>query len=403
MALGALEFLNGTNGHALPNVVADDVVEHRLADLDATKLKVTLAHTLKPVPASESLVFGQVMTDHMLVANFDPKSGWSAPEIKPYAPLSLDPASSCLHYSTNVFEGMKAYVGPDGAARLFRPDLNMARLARSAARVVLPPFDEQALLTLIKKLVKIDSRWIPKPQGYSLYIRPTIIGTRPSIGVAASDSAMLFIILTPTGPYFRTPAALSLLAVSQSVRSWPGGTGGHKLGANYVPTFLPQQIAANQGYQQCLWLLGDNVTEAGSMNLFVVLKRDDGDMDLVTPPLDGTILPGITRASCLALAAAHPLKTLFPNIPNIRLHTHERPFTIREIAKWNAEGILLEAFGAGTAVIIAPVGIIGFEGRNIMLPQHKGAYGPVSRALWERIVDIQEGKVEWEGWSVTCE
>jgi len=213
---------------------------------------------------------------------------------------------------------------------------------------------------------------------------------------------MLFIILTPTGPYFRTPAALSLLAVAESVRSWPGGTGGHKLGSNYVPTFLPQQIAAKEGYQQCLWLIGENVTEAGGMNVFIVLRRDDGDLDLVTPPLDGTILPGITRASCLALATAHSSKTSLPNLPNVRLHVHERPFTISDLANWSAKGKLLEAFGAGTAVIIAAIGRIGFEGKDVVLPQYKGIYGPVSKALWERIVDIQEGRVEWEGWSVPC-
>jgi branched-chain amino acid aminotransferase len=231
---------------------------------------------------------------------------------------------------------------------------------------------------------------------------------------------MLFVVMTPTGPYFRTPTALSLLAVGESVRSWPGGTGGHKLGANYASGFLPQQMAAQQGYQQCLWLIGENVTEAGAMNFFVVLKRDDGgkaqfhstsssftnitlDLDLVTPPLDGTILPGLTRDSCLSLAAAHPSKTTLPGLPNVRLHTHERPFTMRDLAAWCADGKLLEAFGAGTAVIIAPVGRIGYEGKDLVLPQHKGAYGPVSRALWERIVDIQQGRVEWEGWSALCE
>jgi branched-chain amino acid aminotransferase len=127
------------------------------------------------------------------------------------------------------------------------------------------------------------------------------------------------------------------------------------------------------------------------------------DLDLVTPPLDGTILPGLTRDSCLSLAAAHLSKTTLPGLPNVRLHTHERPFTMRDLAAWCADGKLLEAFGAGTAVIIAPVGRIGYEGKDLVLPQHKGAYGPVSRALWERIVDIQQGKVEWEGWSVLCE
>jgi len=145
------------------------------------------------------------------------------------------------------------------------------------------------------------------------------------------------------------------------------------------------------------------VTEAGSMNFFVVLKRDDDDLDLVTPPLDGTILPGITRASCLALATAHPSNTSLPNLPDIRLHVHERPFTMRDLAQWSTEGKLLEAFGVGTAVIVAPIGRIGFQGKDLVLPQYKGMYGPISQALWERLVDIQQGRVEWEGWSVPCE
>lgn len=364
----------------------------------------------------------------MLIANYDPINGWSAPEIKPYAPLLLDPASSCLHYSSNVFEGMKvsripllpffdcvlierrmgqAYVGPDGTPRLFRPSKNMDRLTISAARVALPPFDSDALLILIKKLVIIDKRWIPSLPGYSLYIRPTIIGTRSSLGVVASDSAMLFVILSPTGPYFPIPSPLSLLSVGQCVRSWPGGTGGYKLASNYTQGFLPQQIAARRGFHQCLWLLGgDTITEAGAMNFFVVLKRDDGDLDVVTPPLDGTILPGLTREACLGLLKAHPDKTRLPNLPDtLTIHTHERTLTMTQLAQYHAQGRLSEAFVSGTAVIVAPVGRIGWEDEkkgDIALKEWEGAYGPVGRALWERLVDIQQGRVEWEGWSVPC-
>jgi len=219
---------------------------------------------------------------------------------------------------------------------------------------------------------------------------------------------MLYVILSPTGPYFRTgPKPISLLAVSESVRSWPGGTGGHKLGLNYAPGFLPQRIGAKEGYDQILWLLGDEkrVTEAGAMNFFAVVQREDGDVDVITPPLDGTILPGLTRASCLELAASHTAKkTILPSLPStLRLHTHEQPLTMAQLGAWADEGKLLEAFGVGTAVIVAPVGKIGFEGRDIRVKVHEKGLGPVGMALWERIVEIQEGRLPWGGWSVACD
>ncbi|KAI0078548.1 branched-chain amino acid aminotransferase II [Panus rudis PR-1116 ss-1] len=376
-------------------------------ELKASKLKVTLSETLKQVPPAESLVFGQTMTDHMIIANFDPVNGWSAPELKPYGPLTLDPASSCFQYSTNVFEGMKAYIGPDGEPRLFRPKLNMARMQRSAGRVALPPFDTDELLKLIKKLVSVEKRWIPNVKGYSLYVRPTIIGTRPSLGVAASDHATLYVICSPTGPYFRTgPRPVSLLAVGEHVRSWPGGTGGYKLALNYAPTFMPQQLAAKMGYEQCLWLLGEDkhITEVGAMNVFVVIKRDDGDLDVITPPLDGTILPGVTRDSTIALVNAHPERMVLPNLPStLKLHVREDVIPMQQLVDWSEQGRLLEAFGVGTAAVVAGIGRIGFEGKDIVLPEHEGGRGPVGSAIYERIVEIQEGRFEFEDWSEKCE
>lgn len=386
-----------------------DGAPQKLSGLDASKLQLNLSTELKLVPPAETLVFGKVMTDHMLYVTFDPELGWSDPEIKPYGPLSLDPASSCFQYCPNVFEGMKAYLGPDGKPRLFRPDLNMARLKKSAERVALPPFDANELLKLIRRLVQVDSRWIPKAKGHSLYIRPTIIGTRPSLGVAASDHAILYVILSPAGPYFRTgPRPISLLAVGEHVRSWPGGTGGYKLSLNYAPTFMPQQAAAKQGYEQILWLLGEDkrVTEAGAMNFFVVVKRDDGDLDVITPPLDGTILPGLTRDSVLSLTSAHPSQTALPHLPtSLKLHPHEQYITLPQLTEWSKQGRLLEAFGVGTAVVVAAVGRIGYEdgGEDVVLPKYETGLGPVGKALYDKIVDIQEGIVEWNGWSVTCE
>ncbi|KAF8055623.1 aminotransferase [Lyophyllum atratum] len=376
-----------------------------IAELDASKLVVNLAKTLKPVP--ENAHFGEVKTDHMLVVSYEPLTGWSAPEIKPYGPLSLDPASSCFQYCPNVFEGMKAYIGPNGEPRLFRPQKNMERLTLSAERVALPPFNTSELLILIKRLVMIDRRWIPTKEGHSLYIRPTVIGTRSALGVAASDSALLYIIMSPAGPYFENDAAgIPLLAVHKSVRSWPGGTGGYKLGVNYAPGFLPQRLAAAQGYSQILWLLGDDhkITEAGAMNFFAVVRRDDGDLDIVTPLLDGTILPGITRLSCIALLEAHTAgKTVLPGIPETRrLHTAERPITMTELVAWSEEGKLVEAFGVGTAVAVAPIGKIGYEGKDLVCPSEAGL-GEVGRALLERVLGIQTGRVDWEDWSQTCD
>ncbi|KAJ4485208.1 aminotransferase [Lentinula aciculospora] len=378
----------------------------RVADLDASKLTITLSETLKPIPPRDTWLFGNIMTDHMVVAEFDPETGWSNPEIKPRGPLSLDPASSCVQYGTTVFEGMKAYIGPDGKPRLFRPDMNMARLARSAERMALPPFNIDQVLVLIKQLITVDRRWIPSSSGYSLYIRPTLMGTRMGLSVAASDHATLCIFLSPAGPYFRSGVkAISALAVADTVRAWPGGTGGHKVALNYSPGFLPLRVAQKQGYEQILWLLGDDmkVTEAGAMNIFIVVKRDDGEINLLTPPLDGTILPGVTRDSVLALAKAHAAgEIILPGLQQtLRIHAQERTFTMDDLWRWSADGRLLEAFGAGTAVIIASIGKIGFKSReDIILAEHEDGLGPLANAFRTTILDIQEGKEAWKDWGV---
>ncbi|EIN13179.1 branched-chain amino acid aminotransferase II [Punctularia strigosozonata HHB-11173 SS5] len=398
-----------------------------LRDLDASLLTTTLVpeSDLKPIPDTKDLVFGQTKTEHMLTCSFDPQTGWGTPEIKPYGPFHLDPMSSCFQYCPTVFEGMKAYIDPSGEARLFRPELNMQRMQRSLARVALPPINTEALLSLVKALVRVERRWIPRTKGCSLYIRPTVIGTRASLGVSASDHALLYIIVSPTGPYFPTgPKPVSLLGIHEHARAWPGGTGGFKLGLNYAPGFMPQRIAAQKGYQQVLWLLNDadkdgvednhlknlRITEAGAMNFFAVRKRDDGDLDVVTPPLDGTILPGVTRQSCIELLSAHGSRTVLPGLsPETKLHVEERTLTIAELVQWNEEGRLAEAFCVGTAVIVAPVGRIGYTfstasgetTKDLVFPPYE-AHGPVGNALFERIIDIQEGREEWQGWSVPC-
>jgi branched-chain amino acid aminotransferase len=331
------------------------------------------------------------------------------------------------------------------------------------------PFDASALLTLIRRLVALEARWIPRARGCSLYIRPTLIGTRPSLGVSASRHAALYVICSPTGPYIRATDAdssadrgISLLAMSDQVRAWPGGTGGFKLGLNYAPGFVAQRAAAAMGYQQLLWLLGETVAEAGAMNVFAVFERPDGGacppsppfnppsvsahslthslppsvstaLDIVTPPLDGTILPGVTRASVLSLLTHRPHTAALPKLllpQALTLHTSERALTMSELFAASASGTLREVFCVGTAAVVIPAARIGWQCsssnssasgstgggggdgdveagkeavqvQDIVLPV-VGGEGSVAHALWERLVDIQEGNVEWEGWGVPC-
>ncbi|KAF7371313.1 Branched-chain-amino-acid aminotransferase [Mycena sanguinolenta] len=419
---------------------------HPIAPLDASRLKIQLAKTLKPIPAPGTYQFGDIHTDHMLIMAYHPLSGWSAPEIKPYGPIPIDPASNCLQYASNVFEGMKAILDPQGKPRLFRPKDNMERLRQSAARMALPTFDPDALLTCISKLVAIESR---------LYIRPTMMGTKPSIKVGASDHAILYTIVTPVGPYFTptsasasapptTGGAVSLLAVSDHVRSWPGGTGGFKLGLNYSPGFVPQKAAAALGYDQVLWLLntGDGrklITEAGAMNFFAVVKRGDGGMTIVTPPLDGTILPGITRDSTLQLLRAYAQGSLalppLPSPPPAPVVIEERELALGELTEHAAAGTLLECFGTGTAVLVVGIERIGevvvdaklsteaedvaavaeskenaanggkTKGNgtfDITMTSGRGL-GPMGRALWDKLLAIKEGREDFAGWAVLCE
>ncbi|KAI0737617.1 branched-chain amino acid aminotransferase II [Daedaleopsis nitida] len=372
----------------------------------ASKTIVTLAKELKPVTTLAELAsggLGKTIIDHMILASYDPVEGWSAPEIRPYGPLTLMPASTCFQYATSALEGMKAYMGPDGVPRLFRADMNMARFARSAKRVALPGFDQTELLKLIKRLVMIDKRWVPAARGHSLYIRPMIVGTRSTMNLSTSDSALLWVMCAPCGPYFASARPLSLYAAADAVRAWPGGTGEHKIAGNYGPT-LPHHVEAQAaGYDMNLWMLGDKITEAGVMNFFVVLKRDDGDLDLFTPLLDGTILPGITRDSMLALAAAHPSRMVLPGLSEkMHIHTAERTITMPELEAWLAEGRVVEVFAVGTAVILAPIGRIAWSGKEIVLPTFEQGRGPVGKALYERITDIQDGLFPWEDWSVPC-
>ncbi|RDA86679.1 hypothetical protein CP532_5028 [Ophiocordyceps camponoti-leonardi (nom. inval.)] len=359
--------------------------------LDVSRLTMTETQQRKPLMKLEDLVFGKEFTDHMLSVEWNQNDGWLVPRITPYQNLSLDPATCVFHYAFECFEGMKAYKDAQGKIRLFRPDMNMARLNKSAARIALPTFEPTGLVELICKLLKLDSRFIPSQRGYSLYLRPTIIGTQKTLGVCPPGSALLFVIASPVGPYYPTGfKAVSLEATDYAVRAWPGGVGDKKLGANYAPCIVPQQQAASRGFQQNLWLSGEEeyVTEVGTMNMFVAMKnKQTGQRELLTPPLDGTILEGVTRDSVLQLAR----ERLVPEGWAVA----ERKFTMREIYEASLDGRLIEAFGSGTAAIVSPIRTIGWKGERVNCGlKESEETGEIAAKMKNWIEAIQYGEEE---------
>lgn len=346
-------------------------------------------------PNKEDLVFGHTFTDHMLMIEWDSETKWSAPRIVPYQDLKISPAASCLHYGLECFEGMKAYRSSkdDSSIHLFRPDKNMERLTNSMERLHMPcyDFDNQELTKLIGELVKIDRDWIPSGDGYSLYIRPTVISTHPFLGLAAPDKILLYVICSPVGPYYKTGFdPIKLTADTEYVRAWPGGTGCAKVGGNYAATMKPAAEAATKGYSQILWLFGDNdeVTEVGAMNFFVyMINKDTNRPELVTASLDrGDILPGVTRDSILQLTRSWG-----------DFDVSERTITMQEIQEASEDNRLLEAFGAGTAAVVTPISCIQYKGKEIEIP----SVGELTQRVWDEIVGIQYRKMEGpDGWIV---
>ncbi|EIM83386.1 branched-chain amino acid aminotransferase II [Stereum hirsutum FP-91666 SS1] len=381
---------------------ATEVTLNPLPGIDISKLVIEKTQKPKEMPPYESLKFGRNFTDHMLTIPWTLEEGWGTPKIEPYGPLALDPSSTVFHYAQCLFEGMKAYRDVNGKVTLFRPDMNMLRMNRSAQRIALPTFDGDALTDLIKKLVAFEKNWIPQLPGYSLYIRPTMIGTQKSVGITPPDSALLFVILSPVGPYYPDGfKPVALYGTTEYTRASPGGTGEFKLGANYAPSVYPQKKAAEVGYVQNLWLYGPEhyLTEVGTMNLFVVFRKPDGTLELVTPPLDGMILPGVTRDSVLQLAQSHAAGTL--NIPDLtdKLVVSERGVTMKEVKDAALEGRLVELFGTGTAAVISPVDRIGYQGQDVHIPVESDGMGPVSRPIWKELMGRQMGTIPSD-WSV---
>ncbi|KAK6457136.1 branched-chain amino acid transaminase [Scheffersomyces xylosifermentans] len=364
------------------------------APLDASKLVITKTTTPKEKLPNDQLVFGKTFTDHMLEIEWTAETGWGIPKISAYHKLSLDPSTIVFHYAFELFEGMKAYRDADNNIRTFRGDKNMDRMNKSADRIALPTFDGEELLKLIDQLLLIDQSFVPQGAGYSLYLRPTMIGTTESLGVGTPDKALLYVIASPVGPYYGTGfKPVSLEATDYAVRAWPGGVGNRKLGANYAPCVKPQLEAAKRGYQQNLWLFGDEgyITEVGTMNAFFVFKNPDGTKELATAPLDGTILEGVTRDSILELTRER--------LPKDEWTVSERKFTINEVVERAAKGELVEAFGAGTAAVVSPIKNIGWKGEDIAIPLAAGDSGELTKQIAEWIRKLQYGEETYKNWS----
>jgi len=338
------------------------------------EIKIELTNHPKVKPASDHLGFGQVFSDHMFMMDYTEGKGWHDPRIVPYGSIPYDPSLMVFHYGQTIFEGLKAYRTKDNRIVLFRPDENMKRLNQSCERLCIPKVDEEFALKALKKLVEVDKDWVPDAPGTSLYIRPFIFATDPYLGVLPSNTYHFIIITGPVGAYYKEGLnPVKIYVESKYVRAVAGGIGAAKTAGNYAASLKAQQEAKELGYTQVLWLDGVErkyVEEVGTMNVFFVI----GD-EIVTPALNGSILPGITRKSCIELLRSWGLKV------------SERKISIQEIYEANEKGILKEAFGTGTAAVISPIGEFYWNGKHMIL--NGGKIGEISQRLYDELTGIQ--------------
>ena len=349
-------------------------------------IRINRSATRKPKPKDADLGFGQIFTDHMFLADFQEEKGWYDPRIEPYGPLSLDPATAVLHYAQAIFDGLKAFRGVDGKIRLFRPQKHVERMNNSARRLCIPPIDPDFALQSLVRLVDVDRDWVPGTVGTSLYIRPTVIANEPFLGVRPAKSYIYFVILSPVGAYYpEGMAPVRILVVDKYVRAVDGGMGSAKTSGNYAASLYASDEAKHAGFTQVLWLDGVHrkyLDEVGTMNIMVKI----GD-EIVTPPLTGTILPGVTRDSTLALLRKWGLKV------------SERQVSIDEVVEAHGRGKLEEVWGTGTAAVISPVGELAYKGKKMVI--NGGKIGPLTQKLYDAIVAIQYGKApDPDGWTL---
>ena len=352
-------------------------------------IKITLAETRKPLPDPDTLVVGKTFTDHMFLMNYDAGQGWHDPRIVPYGPLSLEPSCMVFHYAQELFEGMKAYRTPEGKVQLFRPMENALRFNSSCERMCVPAIDPDFFVDAVKALVKVDQAWVPNKKGASLYIRPFVFATDPSLGVHASHSYLFVIILCPVGSYYAEGInPVKIYVEDADVRAVRGGTGYTKCGGNYAASLRAGERAEEKGYSQVLWLDGVErkyIEEVGAMN---VLFKIDGKV--VTPALTGSVLPGITRKSCLEL------------LRDWGVSVEERLISAQELFDAAESGKLEEAWGSGTAAVVSPIGELAMGDKVVTV--NGGQIGRLTQRLYDTLTGIQWGtEPDPYGWTVPVE
>lgn len=347
-------------------------------------MKIIQRAVPKPKPAEDSaLGFGKYFTDYIFTMRYREGIGWYDAAVVPNEPIAFDPAASVFHYAQGIFEGMKAFLQPDGSIGVFRPEENWARMQRSADRMCIPAFPEALAEEGLETLLRLERDWIPHGPGTALYIRPAIVATRAELGVHASSEYLFFILLSPVGSYFaHGTQPVKLLAEDVYARVAPGGTGEAKCLGNYAASLKAAEIARRKGFDQVLWLDPAEkkyVEEVGSMNIFFVI-----DGETVTPSLSGTILPGITRKSCIAI------------LNNLGRRVSERRISVEELVKASQAGTLTEAFGTGTAAVISPVGEICYRGETMKIGTQMGE---TAALLYDTLTGIQRGTLpDRYGW-----
>ncbi len=344
------------------------------------EIKITKTTAPKTKPAKGSaLGFGKIFTDHMFIMNYTEGKGWHDARIVPYGPISLDPSAMVFHYGQEMFEGLKAYRGTDGKARLFRPDMNAKRANNSNQRLCIPEIPEEDFVEAIKAVVKVDEDWIPEDEGTSLYIRPFVIATDEFLGVSPSKTYLFMIILSPSGAYYANGLApVGIWIEDDYVRAVKGGMGYAKTGGNYAASLAAQVKAHDDGYSQVLWLDGVErkyIEEVGAMNIFFKINGK-----IVTPMLNGSILPGVTRNSVIQLCNSFGYEV------------EERKVSVDELVEAAKSGALEECFGTGTAAVISPVGKLRYK--NDVFEINNNEIGTVCQKLYDTITGIQNGSVE---------
>lgn len=347
------------------------------------KIQKTTAPKQKPTDES-NLGFGKIFTDHMFIMDYDPEAGWHDARIVPYGDISLSPACTVFHYGAEIFEGLKAYRRADGGVQLFRPDANIERMNNSAERLCLPQLDPDFALKALETYVELEQDWVPHSEGASLYLRPFMFGTDPFLGLHTIQKATFMIIASPSGSYYTEGLnPVKIMIEDEDVRAVRGGTGYAKCGGNYAAANRAGVRAEKLGFSQVLWLDGVErkyIEEVGSMNVMFKIAGT-----VVTPKLTGSVLPGITRKSCIAL------------LQEWGVPVEERLLSVDELVSAMRDGTLEEAFGCGTAAVVSPIGSLHYG--DISVTVNGGAVGPLTQRLYDEITGIQSGKItDTHGW-----